>query len=109
MRIRRDLRDALKDRALEVQLQHDAEDAGESWINSDRRFSASTLPLSSNESMGGSGFGSPAGGSSVYAVRGGQNARCTAGLSSNRDRNTTMPSTMDDRRDRKSTRLNSSH
>ena len=68
------------------------------------KFSASTFPLSSSESIGASGFGSPAGGSSVYALRGGQNARCTAGLSSNNDRNTTTPSTMDDR-SRPSSRL----
>jgi hypothetical protein len=38
MRIGSDLRDALKDRALEVQLQHYTEDPSESWIDSDRKI-----------------------------------------------------------------------
>ncbi len=64
------------------------------------KFSASTLPLSTSSSSGGSGCLCvwPVFGASVYAVFGGQNARPTVGLSSNSDRNTTMPSTIDDRR-----------
>ena len=41
------------------------------------------------------GAARPVSAASMYAWRGGQNARWTAGFSSNSDRNTTMPSTMD--------------
>ena len=62
------------------------------------KFSASTWPLSSSSSSGGSGRGSPGLRRAGVGTRGGQNARWTAGLSSNSDRNTTMPSMIEERR-----------
>ena len=97
--LRRDLRDALEHGALEIQLQHDAQDRAPAQGSSPTgKFSARTLPALEQrvERRERLRLSRPAG-RSVYALRGGQNARCTAGLSSNSDRNTTTPSTMDDR------------
>ena len=44
------------------------------------KFRPSTCPVSSRSSSGGRGRGSPGFGGVMYASRGGQNARCTAGV-----------------------------
>ena len=69
--MRSDLRDALQDRALEVELQHHAERRARvpgSWPTG--KFRARTWPVSSSSSSGGSGRGSPGfGGVGVRASR----------------------------------------
>ncbi len=95
----RDLRDALQHRALEIELQHHAEAAGQRRDSARPESSAPSTWPRLEQVVERRQRPWLAGLRRVRRthVRGGQNARWTAGFSSNSDRNTTTPSTIDDR------------
>ena len=90
---------AREDGALKVQLQHHTQRAREPRIQADRKVQGRSPGRIRGVAPAAAAVrGSPGCGRPVYALLGGQNVRCTTGLSSNNDRNTTMPSLMEERR-----------
>ena len=88
-----------KHRALEIELQHHAQAARQPWVHRDREVQGEDRARFEQfvERRKRPAFARAAS-SPAYADRGGQNVSCTCGLSSNSDRNTTMPSAIDERR-----------
>jgi hypothetical protein len=84
-----DLRYTLKSGAPEIERQRDVKDARQSRIEPHRKLSASNVSALHQRPGRREGLRLSRLGYSTYARRSGQNARWTAGLSPNNDRNTT--------------------
>jgi hypothetical protein len=81
--------------ASSIRLQHHAEPTRQRRVQGDGEIQADHVAGFGQIFQWREGLGSPGVGGMMEAWRHGQNARWTAGFSSNSDRNTTTPSTME--------------